>query len=341
MGEKHFLYGSAPQWRGFNFTPQWDCAEEGPPKSTSSSSVLQSCSPSYPASQRKALHLGLLHTTRTPHYAFCTTNMVKIPTLKPWLVLCPSNARVLCSSTWLSQVFTCLYHTKRQMDTSRNAAQHQDGGTAQAFHSPSVTSGIAAVSPLLLSVLITDTLNIWTPSTGVSFQSMFMWCLFGSCCACACSELPLELLYSPLSPAVTQLLSLALGPWMGKWELRTFQNFLCCFWWPTAPKKIHGGQEAQPGLLAAFCAKVPMPKRTQWTCLGWALPHSVRAWGSAQGLGGFAGKSVTVKQTSVFWSHIQHQAMESWENCGALCSYQNGHVHKLHLQAPLKLRVNI
>lgn len=261
MGEKHFLYGSAPQWCGFNFTPQWDCAQEGPPKSTSSSSVLQSCSPSSPASQRKALHLGPLHTTTTPHCAFCSTNMVKIPTLKPWLVLCPYNPRVLCSSTWLSQVFMCLYCTERQMDTPRNAAQHQDGGTAQAFHSPSFTSGIAAVPLLFLLVPITDTLNIWTPSTGLSFHSTATWCLLGSCCACACSELPLERLCFPPSPAVTQLLSLALGPWTVKWELGTFQNFVCCFWWPTAPEKIHGEQEAQPGLLAAFCAKVPMTKR--------------------------------------------------------------------------------
>lgn len=131
MGEKHFLYGSAPQWCGFNFTPQWDCAQEGPPKSTSSSSVLQSCSPSYPASQRKALHLGLLHTTRTPHYAFCTTNMVKIPTLKPWLFCAlrmpgfcvPAPGLAKCSHVYTTQKGKWIH--PGMLLSTRMGAQHK------------------------------------------------------------------------------------------------------------------------------------------------------------------------------------------------------------------------
>lgn len=66
--------------------------------------VLLSLFPSFP---KKGLHMGPPHSTTTPHRAFCSTNTVKTPALKPCVVLCPQNPRVQCCSTWLSPVFTC------------------------------------------------------------------------------------------------------------------------------------------------------------------------------------------------------------------------------------------
>lgn len=53
----------------------------------------------------------------------------------------------------------------------QNSAEHQDGGTAQPFHSPGVTSGIAAVPPPLPAVPVTGRLHALTPSTGLSLTA--------------------------------------------------------------------------------------------------------------------------------------------------------------------------
>lgn len=110
-----------------------------------------------------------------------------------WVALCPQNARALCSSTWLSQVL--ILH-KKAVDTPRTLLSTRTG----AQHSPSM----AQVSPLglLLPLHHYPQSQFWNtqcinPQHWFVPHSTGMWCLFGSCCGCAFSELPLESLCSP------------------------------------------------------------------------------------------------------------------------------------------------
>lgn len=287
MGENHFLYGST--LRGVVLTVHHSeiGLRKGLPKAPAPP-LSSRAAPPLPQAPKK----GTARGATTPHGAFCSPNTVRTPPWKPWVVLCPQKPRVVSQHRAEPGVLH-----KKPLDTAERCS-----APAQPFHS--VTSGTAAVPALLPSVPPAEPAGhcpsqrvcvpLWLLPTAVHTHSFL----------CRARTLP-----CPAAPAHQP----ASWPMENDNSEPSWTCLLFVMTW-----RGPGGQGAQPGLLAAFCAKVP--KRTPWMCLGWALQ-------TPAGPGRFCWQVCGCKSNQSVPGAIPSTRQCS-QNCWAapLCSYPHGHV---------------